>query len=489
MDRIVAPAMRLASRFPRVPWTVALFASAVTLGSVPSSARAGGAEATVVGARALGRGGAMTSSAVGFDALRYNPARLAVAEQWTIGADMQLHATSVCFDRVDDAYGTAYPRVCNSSGVGVVPQIGASIPIGDRVGIGFGVLPPGGTPALQFGNTTDGTIGVDGQRVASPSRYSNVLTDNFAAWVTAGIGVEVHPKLRLGANFGAGLIRVESISFTAAVPGSGPTNDTRTALGAVDRFVPRISLGIDYEPVPGLSISSLTTWTDDLRADASLFLSGENGGGFSTEVQNVRVTQAFGWEQTLGVRYARDRWDVEANVMLQAHARTDRITVDIPDDATIPVSSTINGQALSELPDARYVERRWKNQLVLRLGGEGEIIEDRLSLRGGFSYESNGLDTRYTSVENFLVRRAGLHFGLGVKVHRAVELNVAFAHIFQPTTTVALADARVPQPVASEPGGLAGQTIYVNGGTYRGNIDVLAFSILVRPDPVQEPAR
>mgnify|MGYP000650349522 CR=1 FL=1 len=52
------------------------------------------------------------------------------------------------------------------------------------------------------------------------------------ASVTAGVGVEVHPKLRLGANFGAGLIRVESISFTAAVPGSGPTNDTRTALGA-----------------------------------------------------------------------------------------------------------------------------------------------------------------------------------------------------------------------------------------------------------------
>src|SRR5690606_23565233 len=53
--------------------------------SLLPSALAGGVESTVAGARAVGRGGAMSASATGFDAMRYNPARLHLSEGWSLG--------------------------------------------------------------------------------------------------------------------------------------------------------------------------------------------------------------------------------------------------------------------------------------------------------------------------------------------------------------------------------------------------------------------
>lgn len=460
----------------RLSQRLAVIAYASLFIASPRSASAGGVEATVAGARALGRGGAMTSSAEGFDALRYNPARLVIASGYRIQLDAQLHDTNVCFDRAD-AMGTDYARVCNTAAPGIVPQLGMSVPLGERFALGLGLLAPPGVSGLEFGDAEDGTIG---QGTPSPARYANVVTNNLAAWPSIGLGARLHDRIRVGLTFGAGFVTVENISFTAGVPGAPAALDSRTALGAADRFVPRLTIGIDAEPVPGLGVSWVTTYTDDVYADAALFVSGTNGGGFSTRVDGVTVKQPMGWETTVGVRYARPRWDVELDTMLQARGRTQQVIVDIPDDATIPIDSTIDGVPLRNLPDERRVDRRWKHQLVLRAGGEGEVIEDRLRLRTGISFESRGVRHGYESVDNFLVRRVGLHFGASVDLHPRVELTASFARIFQPTTTVAPEDAGIEQPVAARPAGLADTHVYVNAGTYRGSLNAFGIAIVVR---------
>jgi long-subunit fatty acid transport protein len=460
--------------------------------SIPQVGHAGGVEGTVAGARAVGRGGAMGASATGFDALRYNPARLHLTERWNMGLDAQLHFTDVCFSR-EDRDGTTYPTVCNEASPLLVPQLGVTIPIGERFGIGIGVLPPpGATSQLEFGDPTTGTILVDGQRVASPSRFANIVTDNTALFPTIGFSASLHDRLRAGLSFGAGTIMVQSISFTAGIPGAGPSLDTRNALAGVDYFVPKIVFAVDAEPFDGFSIASITSFTGDLNADASLYLSGLSGGGFSTRVDDVTVNQAFGWETTVALRYAHTRFDFEVDVMYQGHARTDRTTVDIPDDAAIPIDVSIDGTPLGALPDVRYVERQWKNQLVLRAGGDALVVPDRLWLRAGVSYESNGNKHGYQSVENFLARRTALHVGASVQVHRALQLIVGYSRVFQPDTTVAPEDARVEQPVGARPPPLddPNSTVHVNGGTYRGGLHVVAFGIRVQPAARRaEPAR
>ena len=459
--------------------------------SIPApSAHAGGVEATVAGARGVGRGGAMAASATGFDALRYNPARLHLGGAWNVGLDAQMHFIDVCFDRLDTD-GRTYPTVCNSAPPLVVPQLGVTIAIGDRVGLGFGILPPpSGTSLFEFGDDQDGTILVDGQPVASPSRYANVITDNTGLFPTLALSASLHERVRMGFSFGAGVFMVNSISYTAGLPGAGPSFDTRTALSGRDLFVPRVGLALDVTPIDGLNVSWVTHYTADLNAEAALFLSGETGGGYSVRVNDVSVNQPFGWESTVAVRYAQPRFDVELDLMYQGHAATQRTTVDIPDDAVLPIDVSINGEPLGALPDERYVERRWKNQFVLRAGGDALVVPERLWVRAGFTFESNGNQQAYTSVENFLARRIGIHLGASVQVHPVLQVSLGYSRVFQPDVTVDPQDARVPQATASRPPPLddPDRTVYVNGGTYRGGMHVLALGLTFQP-AAAAPAR
>jgi hypothetical protein len=447
----------------------------------PRRALAGGIETTVAGARAVGRGGAMVGAAEGFDALRYNPARLSIGDRWSIGADAQLHFDGTCFDR-DDGDGTDYPRVCNEAAPGIVPQLGFRAPLGERVGLGFGILPPPGASSLAFGDEHDGTIAVGQERVPSPARHAMATSANLAFFPTLGIGAEVHEKVRLGLSFGWGVFLLENVVFTAGLPGAGPVQDVRTALSGVDYFVPRITFAIDVEPVRGFQISSVTTWTADMHADASLFVSGANAGeGFRTRVNGVEVTQPLGFQQWVALRFAQPRWDIEIDGIFQGNGRTDEVFVDIPDDAEIPIDGTIGGMPISALPDEQVLSRGWKHQWIGRFGTDVVIVPDRFNVRTGLSYETSGVRHGYESVDNLPLRSVGIHAGLSVDVHEAVQLTVGYSRVFRPTTTVAPEDARIEQSVGVRPGGLADDHVFVNGGTYRTSLHVVAASILVRP--------
>ncbi len=466
------------SSLPRlIPWTAAWLA---ILSAFAPSARAGGIETTVAGARAVGRGGAMVSSAEGFDALRYNPARLSLSDRWSIGADAQLHFDGTCYDRADEA-GTVYPRVCNEAPPSIVPQIGIQAPVNDRIGIGFGILPPPGASALEYGDEHDGTIEVDQQRVPSPARYAMVSAHNLAFFPTVGLGAAVHEKVRLGLALGWGVFMLENVMFTAGLPGAGSVQDVRTALSGVDLFVPRVQLAFDVEPVRGFQISSVTTWTADMHADASLFISGANAGaGYSTRVDGVEVTQPLGFQQWLGLRYAQPRWDVELDGVFQGNGRAQEVFVDIPDDAELPVDGTIAGDPIRVLPNEQIIPRHWKHQWIGRFGAEVAVVPERFRLRTGVSYETNGVEHGYESVDNLPLRSVGVHAGLSVDVGESVQLTLGYSRVFRPTTTVAPADARIEQSVGVRPGDLADVHVFVNGGTYRPSLHVLAASIVVR---------
>jgi hypothetical protein len=154
----------------------------------------------------------------------------------------------------------------------------------------------------------------------------------------------------------------------------------------------------------------------------------------------------------------------------------------------VPIDVSINGTPLGALPDVRYVERGWLNQLVLRAGGDVVVVPDRFLVRAGVSYESNGNKNGYTSVENFLARRTAIHVGTSVNVHPAVQLSLGYSRSFQPNVTVDPANARIEQPVAARPPPLddPSRTVYVNGGSYRGGLHVIAFGITVQPAPRRE---
>ncbi|MFT3925265.1 MAG: outer membrane protein transport protein [Myxococcales bacterium] len=451
--------------------------AAASIALLPGSAAAGGLEVTAYGARALGRGGAVMASAQGGEALRYNPARLASLRTWTVTSDLQLQFGETCFTRKNAEDGSSFPEVCSNK-PGVIPQLTASYPVSERVTLALGVLPPAGTAALDFGDSRDGTIAIHGTRMPSPARYALVSSDNLAVFPTLGLGID-RGRLRLGAAFGWGVFILRNVAFTAGLPGDAPALDVRSAVSAVDTFVPRLMLGLDFDATRSWNLALQGTWTDGVRAPGALYLSGVTlGMPYSTRVGGVTLNNANAWEAGAAARYHTERWEFEADLLYQGTSRLKEVVIDVPDTARLPVSGTLDGQDISRLPSRQTIARHWRDQVVLRVGSDYQAIADRLWLRAGLSVESNGVEHGYESVDNLPLHRFGVHAGLGVRVAAYADLNLAYALIVFPTVQLSNADARIEQPVGQRPGQLADAHPTINAGTYKTGVQAMAISIV-----------
>lgn len=455
----------------------------LTVCVVPTTpAFAGGIELTAAGARALGRGGAVMSSAGETDSLRYNPARLGLGESLAFALDVQLHVASLCFRResAPDA-GPDFPEVCNQGPAGLIPQLNFKSDLRKGWGIGLGVLPPPGTSSLVFGRDKDGTVEIDGKREPSPTRYSIVSNENIAVFPTIGVGGG-SDTLRVGAAVGWGVFVLNNVAFTAGLPGDAAALDVRSGLAGVDVFVPRLSLGLDLGPWSGFSLSASGTVTQDVRAEGALYLSGVSAGmPYSEKIKGVKIHQPMGWETGLGARYAASNWDLEANLTYLANDSVRDVVIDVPTGARLPLEGQLDGKDIGDLQDRQTIARRWKNQWLVRIGGEYALFRERLRLRLGLSRETAGVEHGYEAVDNLNLARLGLHAGLGVRLTSWLDMNLAYASISQPTTRVRPDEARLEQTAGARPGELSDEVVYVNAGTYRSGYQIFALSLVFTP--------
>jgi hypothetical protein len=83
------------------------------------------------------------------------------------------------------------------------------------------------------------------------------------------------------------------------------------------------------------------------------------------------------------------------------------------------------------------VEKYWKDQVSLRLGGTYNLLPGLLGISAGAHYETRGVTPAFMQTDFWPVARLGLHAGVTVRVAGAIDLIVAYAHIFQETIVVA----------------------------------------------------
>lgn len=156
---------------------------------VPGVARASGPDVFGLGSEAIGRGGAMTAVAEGWDATFYNPAGLALSGRRELTLGYQRYFSGL---EIETAGGGVedQPIVLPDSFV-----LGASLPIGDRVGIGIGsmVLPDVIVRARTHGP----------EEPFFP--YYDNRTQRLAIYPAIGVRVTDWLALGAGANFFAGL--------------------------------------------------------------------------------------------------------------------------------------------------------------------------------------------------------------------------------------------------------------------------------------------
>jgi long-subunit fatty acid transport protein len=294
------------------------------------------------GSEQMARGGAWVARASDPLATIFNPAGLAgQPSRVTIQSGAIIERT--CFSRVKAAGDTtndplagpggAFPRVCNDIAPTVNPQIGATIKLTERLGLGLLVIGPSAGGEKTFPDfVPDG----NGQLQASPNRYLLLRQSGIILFPTVGIGYEILDNLRIGGSFSWGFARLRLASGVASLNADGttPSADLRANLQVQDYFVPGFTLGTLWSATPNIDVAGWYKWSDAIRASgdvgtAANFYTRQNasgddkavrygdtifedcGTGLSTKAcgggNNASLTYKIPMEAKLGVRFHKPR--------------------------------------------------------------------------------------------------------------------------------------------------------------------------------------
>ncbi|HSO36781.1 MAG TPA: outer membrane protein transport protein, partial [Labilithrix sp.] len=383
-------------------------------------------------------------------------------------------------DTTDDPLappGGTYPRVCNDIKPTINPQIGATIRVSDRLGIGLLVIGPSSGGEKTFPDfVNDGT----GTPQASPQRYLLVAQSGIILFPTVGVGYEVFENLRLGASFSWGFARLKLTSATVSLNTDSITpakNDTRATIQAHDYFVPGFTVGGIYSATPEIDVAGWYKWSDAIRArgdvgTAANYYSKDNALGNSKGVrygdtiypdcgtglattqacaggQNGTVKFVLPMEAKLGFRYhkrrgavpalgpeatpeelvaasrakhlrdplATDVFDVEADLTWANNSAADNIQIRFPGDATGKGSLPVAGVAGGEIPPNADQQRGFKDVFGVRVGGDYNVLPDQLAIRGGAFFESSAAEAAFQNIDFAPTSRFGLALGGTYRLH------------------------------------------------------------------------
>ncbi len=446
-----------------------------------------------------GRGGAWIARASDPLAAFYNPAGLA-GQPTRLILQSNINFQSTCFTRLKakndpNADGTtagqSYPQICSSDGAAIDPQLAATFRVTDRIGIGFAPLlaPSAGASHISFPEFLAST---DGGRTYPPGPSRDLMTaaNLLVLNPTIGIGVEVIDRLRLGASFQWG---IASLSLTNAVDAGAnlggshlPNNDIKVVANVKDYFVPGFTVGAIYSPTDDFDVAGWYKWSDAIKASGDVqtatnyytpaVATGKSSGGpFGNTAlancgdttgasqtacgsgNNLHIQEAIPMEAKVGFRYhrrrsdvpydehvrdpmAQDIFDVEIDLTWANDSAASNLQVRLPGDAggngIIPIAGTP-----AVAPPNDDIPHGFKDVYGVRLGGDYNVLPDKLAVRAGAFFQSNGQNPQYQNIDFPASTNGGFAFGATGRIHlshekaRAIEVSLGYEHVFYATET------------------------------------------------------
>jgi hypothetical protein len=503
------------------------------------------------GSEQMARGGAWVARASDPLATIFNPAGLAgQPSRVTIQNNAIFEHT--CFSRIkalsdttNDGVdpGGAYPRACNDISPTLNPQLGATIKLTERLGLGLLVIGPSSGGEKTF---PDFVPDASGQPQPAPNRYLLIEQKGVILFPTIGVGYEVVDNLRIGASFSWGFAKLNLTSATMSLntDAARPSgNDTRATIQVRDYFIPALTVGGIWSATPNIDIAAWYKWSDAINAvgDAGTIANFYNndktkirygdtifddcGTGVAAAQatkpcgngDNAKLKFAIPMEAKIGFRYhqprtiaaaaaappppppvapvtpeegppsgdlaaappppppssptepteavasshvrdplATDVFDLEADFTWANNSALDSIQIRFPGDATGKGTLPVAGVAGGEIPPNADQKRGFKDVFGVRVGGDYNVIADKLALRGGAFFETSALEPQYQNIDFAPSTRFGfalgatyrLRFGEAAKTS-ALELMIGYGHVF-------FAEQSRTDPNASGSPGLAG---------------------------------
>lgn len=132
-----------------------------------------------------------------------------------------------------------------------------------------------------------------------------------------------------------------------------------------------------------------------------------------------------------------DVFDIELDLTWAHNSQLDPISIRFPGDATGKGLLPVSGIQGADLPPNADIKRGYKDVVGVRLGGDYNVIPDKLALRAGTFFESSALDPQYQAIDFIASSRFGLALGAtyrirfgGAKSTSALEIMAGFGHVF-----------------------------------------------------------
>lgn len=479
------------------------------------------------GSEQMARGGAWVARASDPLATIFNPAGLA-GQPSRVTVQNAFIIEHTCFTRIKASNDTtndplagpggAYPRACNDIAPTFNPQVGATIKLTERLGLGLLVIGPSSGGEKTFPDfVPDG----NGQLQAAPNRYLLIKQSGIILFPTIGIGYEVLDNLRIGASFSWGISRLKLATATTSLNADNTTpagNDTRANLQVEDLFIPGFTLGTLWSATPNIDVAGWYKWSDAIKArgdvgTAANFYTRQNAAGDDKGVRygdtifedcgtglptkacgggdNATLKLVIPMEAKLGIRFhkpralpptevaeappqalppspvgadgtegpvpappaappapaarnrhvrdplATDVWDLEADLTWANNSAIGDIQIRFPGDASGKGTLPVAGVAGGEIPPNGDQRRDYKDVVGIRLGGDYNVLPDKLALRAGTFFETAAASAQYQNIDFAASARFGLalggtyriRFGEGDKTS-ALEIMAGFGHVF-----------------------------------------------------------
>lgn len=471
---------------------------------VPSPALAAGFYTGDVGARGLARGGAFVAAPDSVLAAHYNPAGLSLLRGFHSLVDVSLVDFSSSFDRRCPCADPNLERAAEFDAAleaGFVDAGAATsrtplvIPF---LGLAYGFEPLDLTVALSVHAPTSGRHDWGAPPPTSGRGYVNAATDfpgryaahevkNVELNSALSVALQPLPGLRIGGSFIVFLTQSEQTqTLWANLPDfpTGPEDprfDVPITFSLSPSYFLNWAVGASYEIVDGLSIGSSFRAQRHLRGDGKLqadlprflrdpdtneplFGAAINGEDTELELDIAPIFRA-------GIEYRMPGlFRAEAAVVWEGWSAHENILLR-PKDVAIDLM----GQRI-DIPEI-VIDRRWKDTVSLRFGGEIEALEPHVGLRAGYFYESSAIDDERLSLSRIDRPKHGLSVGAS-KSFAGLTIELAVSYIF--FTTAEIDDSAVPV-VAPFPveGGLGSTELVstVGNGTLASRFLIAALSV------------
>lgn len=357
------------------------------------------------------------------------------------------------------------------------PNLAAVFRVSDRFAVGLAVVGPHAhgnntwpeslpyTNRFGFSEIKD----ADGKLVPltqpAPNRYMLVSSDTLLLFPTLSVAYAPSDTLSFGAGFIWGVASASFTNFAEAIRTDDKktpdnfANDIRAQLSAKDLFVPGVVLSALWMPSKNLDLSAWFRAQDSFRTDtADVILEAAywqaNGLKAPTNIKTEHIDKGslklnMPMEAKLGLRYHQPRentkrpgwatknptrrtrdpmseelFDIELNFTWANNSAIDQLYLTFQPGLKVDVGDTLAG-----LPTNANVPHNFKDVVGIRLGGDVNVLPNRLALRAGGFFETKGQDDAHLGLDFDNAQKYG--FGGGATLRLGpVDVSASFQHTF-----------------------------------------------------------